>query len=78
MSDPVLLEAGIQMRAEACPDEPADRWDLLRTVWDEAFQSINQRLKPWVLSNRSASTSSRRRRAPPGSVPLVLSAPPVL
>ena len=45
MSDPVRLEAGIQMLVEACPDEPMDRWDLLRTVWDEAFQSIDQRLK---------------------------------
>jgi len=45
MSDPVRLEAGIQMLVEACPDAPMDRWDLLRTVWDEAFQSIDQRLK---------------------------------
>jgi len=44
-SDPVRLEAGIPMLVEACPDEPMDRWDLLRTVWDEAFQSIDQRLK---------------------------------
>ena len=28
MSDPVRLEAGIQMLAEACPDQPAGRWDL--------------------------------------------------
>ena len=45
MSDPARLEFGIQMLAEACPDEPADRWDLLRTLWGEAFQSIDQRLK---------------------------------
>ena len=41
-SHPVRLEAGIPMLVEACPDEPMDRWDLLRTVWDEAFQSIDQ------------------------------------
>jgi hypothetical protein len=26
MSDPVRLEAGIQMMAEACPDQPAETW----------------------------------------------------
>ena len=45
MSDRARLEAGIQMLAQACPDEPVDRWDLLRTLWGEAFQSIDQRLK---------------------------------
>ncbi len=32
MSDPVRMEAGIQMLTEACPDQPARTWDLLRTV----------------------------------------------
>ena len=45
MSDPLRLEAGIEMLAEACPDEPAQTWDLLRTVLDDGFQSIDQRLK---------------------------------
>ena len=45
MSDPVRLEAGIQMLAEACPDQPAGTWDLLRTALGEGFQSIDQRLK---------------------------------
>jgi hypothetical protein len=45
MSDPVRLEAGIEMLAEACPDQPAGTWDLLRTVMGEGFQSIDQRLK---------------------------------
>jgi len=44
MSDPVRLEVGIQMLAEACPEQPANRWDLLRTAWDEGFQNIDQRL----------------------------------
>ncbi|MBV9489853.1 MAG: plasmid pRiA4b ORF-3 family protein [Verrucomicrobia bacterium] len=45
MSDPVLVEAGIQRLAEACPDQPARSWDLLRTVVDEGFQSIDRRLE---------------------------------
>src|SRR5208282_5511267 len=31
MSDPVRLEAGVQMLAEACPGQSARTWDLLRT-----------------------------------------------
>ncbi len=45
MSDPVRMEAGIQMLTEACPDQPTRTWDLLRTVVDEGFQSIDRRLK---------------------------------
>lgn len=45
MSDPLRLEAGIQMMAEACPDQPADTWDLLRKVLSEGFESIDRRLK---------------------------------
>jgi hypothetical protein len=45
MSDPVLVEAGIQRLAEACPDQPARTWDLLRTVLGEGFQSIDRRLE---------------------------------
>jgi hypothetical protein len=45
MSDPVLLEAGIQMLANACPDESPRSWDLLRTALDKGFQSIDERLK---------------------------------
>ena len=44
MSDPLLLEAAIQMLAKACPDQPARTWDLLRTALDEGFQSIDRRL----------------------------------
>ena len=39
MSDPVRLEAGVQMLAEACPGQSARTWDLLRTVLDEGFQA---------------------------------------
>ena len=44
MSDPVRMEAGIQMLAEACPGESAQTWDLLRTVLEKGFESIDQRL----------------------------------
>jgi hypothetical protein len=44
MSHPVRLEAGIQMMADACPDEPAGTWDLLRTVLSDGFESIDRRL----------------------------------
>jgi Plasmid pRiA4b ORF-3-like protein len=45
MSDPVRLEAGIQMLADACPDQPAGIWDLLRTALGEGFQRVDRRLK---------------------------------
>jgi hypothetical protein len=45
MSDPVLREAGIQVLAAACPDQPADTWDMLRTALGEGFQSIDRRLR---------------------------------
>jgi hypothetical protein len=45
MSDPVRLEAGIQMLAKACPDQPATSWELLRTALDQGFQNIDRRLK---------------------------------
>lgn len=45
MSNPGLLEAGIEMFAEACPDQPPATWDLLRSALDEGFRSIDRRLK---------------------------------
>ena len=45
MSDPLRLEAGIQMMAEACPDWPAGTWDVLRSVLSDGFESIDRRLK---------------------------------
>ncbi len=45
MSDPVLREAGIQILAEAHPDQPSGTWDLLRTALEDGFRSIDQRLK---------------------------------
>jgi hypothetical protein len=44
MSDPVRLEAGIQLLAEACPGQSAQTWELLHTVLGEGFQSIDRRL----------------------------------
>jgi hypothetical protein len=45
LCDPALREAGIQVLAESCPDEPAGTWDLLRTVLTEGLGSIDRRLK---------------------------------
>jgi Plasmid pRiA4b ORF-3-like protein len=45
MSDPVLVEAGLQMLVEACPEQPAQIWELLRTTLEEGFQSIDRRLQ---------------------------------
>jgi len=45
MSDPVLREAGIQILAEAHPDQPPGTWNLVRTALDDGFRSIDQRLK---------------------------------
>ena len=45
MSDPLLLEAGIQMLAEARPDAPRKSWELLRTTLGEGFRSIDKRLE---------------------------------
>jgi hypothetical protein len=44
MSDPVRVEAGVQMLAEACPGQSARTLDLLRTVLEEGFESIDRRL----------------------------------
>jgi hypothetical protein len=45
MSDPGLVKTGMAMLAEACPEEPPQTWGLLRTVLDEGFQSIDDRLQ---------------------------------
>ena len=44
MSDPHLLEAGIEMFAAACPDQPAATWDVLRSALAEGLQSLDRRL----------------------------------
>ena len=33
------------MLAEACPEEPAETWDLLRTALEEGSQSMDRRLE---------------------------------
>jgi hypothetical protein len=43
-ADPVRLETGIQLLAEACPDQSARTWELLHNVLGEGFQSIDRRL----------------------------------
>ena len=47
MSDPVRRESGIELYAQAWPDEPAETWDLLRTALDEGFRNIDQRLQEY-------------------------------
>ncbi len=45
MSDPLRVEAGIRMFAEACPEEPQKTWDLLRTALDQGFRNVDRRLE---------------------------------
>jgi hypothetical protein len=45
MLAPAMVEAGILMLAEACPDQAPQTWDLLRTAMDDGLRSIDQRLK---------------------------------
>jgi hypothetical protein len=47
MSDPVRREAGIELYAQAWPDEPTETWDLLRTALDEGLRNIDQRLQAY-------------------------------
>jgi hypothetical protein len=41
MSDPRLLQAGIELFAKACPEQPPATWDLLRSTLDEGYRSRN-------------------------------------
>jgi hypothetical protein len=45
MLAPAMVETGIQMLAEACPDQATQTWDLLRSAIDEGLRSIDRRLK---------------------------------
>jgi hypothetical protein len=45
LCDPSWREAGIQMLAQACPEEPAGTWDVLRSALEEGLQSIDRRLE---------------------------------
>jgi hypothetical protein len=45
LCDAGLREAGVQLLAEACPEEPPGTWDLLRSALAEGLQSIDRRLK---------------------------------
>src|SRR5664280_63764 len=45
MLAPTMVETGIQLLAKACPDQPSQTWDLLRTAMDEGLRSIDQRLE---------------------------------
>src|ERR1035437_526422 len=39
---PAMAETGILMLAEACPDQPSQTLDLLRTAMDDGLRSIDQ------------------------------------
>jgi hypothetical protein len=45
MLAPAMVEAGILMLAEACPDQAPQTWDSLRSAMDDGLRSIDQRLK---------------------------------
>src|SRR5208282_1501774 len=70
MSDPVRLEAGVQMLAEACPGQSARTWDLLRTVLGEGLESIDRR-----LHEHAADRSQSARRLDPDFLALSLDTP---
>ena len=45
MLAPAMVETGILMLAETCPDQSPETWELLRTAMDDGLSSIDQRLK---------------------------------
>src|ERR1039458_2587143 len=45
MLAPAMVESGILMLAESCPDQSPETWELLRTAMDDGLSSIDQRLK---------------------------------
>jgi Plasmid pRiA4b ORF-3-like protein len=55
MSDPLLLEAGIEILAEACSEQPAATWDLLRSVVDEVSGALIEGCRNAARCSRSGS-----------------------
>jgi len=47
ITDPALLEVGIQWFASTQPEEPAGTWDSLRTALKEGGESIDRRLEEY-------------------------------
>jgi len=47
VSDPVMIEVGIQMLATARPETPASTWDTLRKAVQEGWQSVDRRLEQY-------------------------------
>jgi len=45
MLAPAMVETGILMLAEACPDQVPQTWDSLRSAMDDGLRSIDHRLK---------------------------------
>ena len=44
MLAPAIVETGILMLAEACPDQATQTWELLRSAIDDGLRSIDRRL----------------------------------
>jgi hypothetical protein len=47
VSDPVMLEMGIQLLASAEPEAPASMWDTLRKALQEGGESVDRRLEQY-------------------------------
>ena len=45
MLAPTMVETGILMLADACPEQPPETWELLRTAMDDGLRSIDLWLK---------------------------------
>src|ERR1019366_1087001 len=45
MLAPTMVETGILMLAETCPDQSPETWELLRTAMDDGLRSMDPRLK---------------------------------
>jgi hypothetical protein len=45
MLESTMVEAGIQMLSESCPNTSAETWDLLRSAVDDGLRGIDLRLK---------------------------------
>ncbi len=62
MSDPVLVEAGIQMFAAACPDEPPRLGRYSGQPWKTAFETSTAGLRNRENCNRNGSASRNLTR----------------
>ena len=45
MLAPAMVQTGILILAEACPNQPRETWEMLRTAMEDGLRSIDQRIK---------------------------------